>query len=207
LKGGAREDFDRSALTLPSPAVSKLCPGLAPREHGLLNGTRYQGIICASALIKKPLEGYYVTNITDAVPFTAVIEMTALVDPEELGGNHLVYLPWYVDANDDAAFATTDTELRERFWGALKSMHPKLGDDDLVEFKVSRARHVMALSTLGYSESLPPRDTSVAGVHVVNSAMICNGTLNVNETVGIAESASADLAALPALRKETATTV
>jgi protoporphyrinogen oxidase len=147
----------------------------------LLNGTRYQGIICASALIKKPLEGYYVTNITDEVPFTAVIEMTALVDPEELGGNHLVYLPWYVDANDDAAFATTDTELRERFWSALKSMHPKLGDDDLVEFKVSRARHVMAL------------------------AMICNGTLNVNETVGIAESAAADLAALPALRKEAAT--
>ena len=81
-------------------------------------------------------------------------------------------------------------------------MHPKLGDDDLVEFKVSRARHVMALSTLGYSQSLPPRDASVEGVHIVNSAMICNGTLNVNETIGIAEEAAEGLAGMPALRRE-----
>jgi protoporphyrinogen oxidase len=198
---GAHEEFDRCALTLPSPIVSKLCPDLSPREHGLLNGIRYQGIVCASLLLRKPLEGYYVTNITDDVPFTAVIEMTALVDPKELGGHHLVYLPWYVDASDSRAFETTDSELHDRFWTALKAMHPKLSDEDLVEFKVSRARNVMALSTLGYSQSLPPRDTSIDGVHIVNSAMICNGTLNVNETIGIAEEAVPELAAMSAARK------
>ena len=124
----------------------------------------------------------------------------ALVDPGELDGNYLVYLPWYVDANDSDALQTGDEILRERFWAALKRMHPHLDDADLVAFKVSRARHVMALSTLGYSQSLAPRDTSLPGVHIVNSAMICNGTLNVNETVGIAETAAAELAPMPGLR-------
>jgi hypothetical protein len=36
-------------------------------------------------------------------------------------------------------------------------------------------------------------DTSVPGLHVVNSAHIVNGTLNVNETVQLAERAAARL--------------
>ena len=57
---------------------------------------------------------------------------------------------------------------------------------------MARARNVLALSTLNYSESLPPVHTSIPGVHIVNSAMICNGTLNVNETIQLAENAAVD---------------
>lgn len=189
---GNREEFDHVVFTTPAPTVSRACPGLQPREHGLLNGIRYQGIVCPSLLLRKPLAGFYVTNITDEVPFTAVIDMTALVNPAELGGHHLVYLPKYVDANDAAAFARSDHELKETFWPALKRMHPHLVDDDLIAFQVARARNVLALSTLNYSESLPPVHTSIPGIHIVNSAMICNGTLNVNETIQLAENAAVE---------------
>jgi hypothetical protein len=40
--------------------------------------------------------------------------------------------------------------------------------------------------------------TSVPGLHIVNSAHILNGTLNVNETLALAERASRRLGALPA---------
>ena len=49
------------------------------------------------------------------------------------------------------------------------------------------------LPTLGYSSHLPSQRTSVPGIHIVNSAQIVNGTLNVNETVGLAERALAEL--------------
>jgi hypothetical protein len=39
--------------------------------------------------------------------------------------------------------------------------------------------------------------SSVPGVHIINSAHICNGTLNVNETVQLAEKAAATLLSLP----------
>ena len=72
-------------------------PELADAEHGRLQGVTYQGIVCASLLLKQPLAHYYVTNITDAwVPFTAVIEMSTLHRRSlEFGGNSLVYLPQY----------------------------------------------------------------------------------------------------------------
>lgn len=189
---GFEREFDHVVFTTPAPTISSACPGLMAREHGLLNGIRYQGIVCPSLLLKKPLAGYYVTNITDEVPFTAVIDMTALVNPEEVSGHYLVYLPKYVDALDEAAFARSDDDLKREFWPALKKIHPHLTDDDLITFQVSRARNVLALSTLNYSENLPPVNTSIPGVHIVNSAMICNGTLNVNESIQLAENAAGE---------------
>ena len=56
-------------------------------------------------------------------------------------------------------------------------------------------KHVFAVPTLNYSSKLPPLFTSVAGVQIVNSAHIVNGTLNVNETVQLAERTLPDLLA------------
>ena len=132
---------------------------------------------------------FYVTNITDDwVPFTAVIEMSALVDRLELNGNCLVYLPKYVSP-DDPIFTEPDHTIRERFLAALERMYPHFHRDDVLAFRVSRVRHVFAVSTLNYSESVPPVTTSIPGVYLVNSSQIVNGTLNVNETLQLAESA------------------
>ncbi len=162
---------------------------------------QYQGIICASLLLRRPLAGYYVTNITDPwVPFTGVIEMSALVDQEQFGGHALVYLPKYVDP-DDPAFALSDDEIRAQFLPALERMYPDFRREDVLAFQVSRVRRVFALSTLGYSKRLPPMETSIPGLHLVNSAHIVNGTLNVNETVQLAERAAAGfLAEIPVAR-------
>jgi hypothetical protein len=43
------------------------------------------------------------------------------------------------------------------------------------------------MPVLNYSRDLPPTKTSVDGVYIVNSAQIVNGTLNVNETIRLAE--------------------
>jgi protoporphyrinogen oxidase len=187
LDDGESLRFGRVIVTAAAPLASKLVPGLSNREHQLLNGVTYQGIVCASLLLKKPLAQYYVTNITDDAPFTAVIEMSALVDRVEFGGNCLVYLPKYV-APDDPHFHLSDDEIRERFVSALERMYPHFTRADLLAFRISRVRHVFAVSTLGYSERVPPVATSLPGVYLVNSAHIVNGTLNVNETLTLAES-------------------
>ncbi len=185
-----REEFDRVILTTPSPVISRLCPELSNDEHARHEGLQYQGIVCASVLLKKPLAEYYVTNITDSwVPFTAVIEMSTLVDRKEFGGNSLVYLPKYV-APDDPLFDEPQVSIEKRFVAALEKMYPHFSRDDIVDFRISRVRNVVSLSTLRYSENLPPMKTSLPGVYAVNSAHIVNGTLNVNETVKLAEDAA-----------------
>src|SRR5262249_33680485 len=116
---GRRETFDRVVLTVPAPLAAQVCPALTARERERLQGVAYQGLICASMLRKRPLSPYYVTNITEGwVPFTAVIEMTALIDRQQFGGNALVFLPKYV-ASGDPAFAWGDAEVEGRFLDGL----------------------------------------------------------------------------------------
>ncbi len=183
---GSHQRTDNVVMTIPSPLISKMCPQLNPTEHEKLNGIQYQGIVCASLVLKESLSPYYVTNITDDwVPFTAVIEMSALVDKSEFGGNALIYLPRYADPTDPV-FEKSDDELREEFVSALEKMYPHFSRDHVEAFKVSRVRHVVGLSTLNYSKNLPDMKTSMPGVYAVNSAQIVNGTLNVNESLLLA---------------------
>ena len=75
----------------------------------------------------------------------------------------------------------------------LERMYPGFSRSDVACFRVSRVPEVFAIPTLGYSTRVPPMATSVPGVHLVTSAQIVNGTLNVNETVGLAERAARSL--------------
>jgi protoporphyrinogen oxidase len=195
FENGSRHNFDQAILTMPAPIAAALCPQLSEEEKRRLRGVEYQGIVCASLLLKKPIAGYYVTNITDDwVPFTAVIEMSALVDRKHFDGNTLIYLPKYLPS-DDPFFEKTDDEIKQLFVKALLRMYPSLTPSDVLSFQVSRVRHVFAIPTLNYSGKLPPIFTSVPGVQIVNSAHIVNGTLNVNETVQLAERSLPDLLA------------
>jgi protoporphyrinogen oxidase len=193
MAGGTRIAADRVVVTLAAPIAARICSGLSDDERTRLERVAYQGIVCASVLLRKPLAGFYVTNITDSwVPFTAVIEMSSLVDRGQFGGNNLVYLPKYVGSNDPL-FSVPDQDVEEQFLGALFRMYPFLVPDDVLCFRVSREQYVHVLPVLNYSEHCPPKSTSLAGVHILNSAHIVNGTLNVNETVKLAEEALPDL--------------
>lgn len=188
--GQDRSDhFDKVIMTTPNSILSRVCSDLNEDEKHRFDSVEYLGIVCASVLLKKGLSPYYVTNITDDwVPMTAVIEMTTIVDPEELGGKSLVYLPKYVPS-DHELFEKSDEEIRESFLSALDRMYPEFSRDNVIDFKLSRVRSVMAIPTLKYSELLPPMKSSVEGLYVVNSSYILKGNLNVNESITIAEDA------------------
>jgi protoporphyrinogen oxidase len=192
---GGRRRFDQVVVTLAAPLAARLCPELTAPERQRLAAVRYLGIVCASLLLRRPLAGFYVTNLLDeGLPFTGVVEMSALVEPRHLGGRTLVYLPRYL-APDDPFFAASDAEVEELFVAALARLYPDLRRQDVECCRVSRVRQVMALPTLDYSARLPAVATSVPGLHLVSSAHIVNGTLNVNETVELAERTAARLLA------------
>ena len=187
--------FDNVVVTLASPLTARVCSALSEREREAHSAVEYQGIVCASLLLDEPLAGYYVTNITDRwVPFTAVIEMTALIDREFTSGRSLVYLPKYLTPADPA-FDLTDDELQDEFLRALLRMYPHFRREQVRAFRVSRVKYVLPISTVGYSHRVPPIRTSVPGLYTVNSAHIVNGTLNVNETVQLAERTATELLA------------
>ena len=180
-------DVDGAVVTLAAPLAAQVCPELTDRERARLTGVTYQGIVCASVVLGRPLGGYYLTYITDPdTPFTAVVEMTAFVDPAELQGNHLVYLPKYV-APDDPLLDADDATVRETFLPYLRRMYPDLVDADVLAFRVSRVRRVFAVPTLRFSDTMPAQRTSIPGLELAGSAQLPFATLNVNDTLSLLE--------------------
>lgn len=187
-RSGGFELFDNVALTVPATHAAALCPQLSRDERQRLDAIEYQGVVCLSLLLRRPLSPYYITNITDPTPFTAVIEMDALVGTEPFLGNALVYLPKYV-ASSDPIFERDDASIQSAFVKALLRMYPDLRVEDVVAARVAKARFVLPLATLDYSERIPPFATSIPNVYVANSTQIVNGTLNVNQTLLLARDA------------------
>jgi protoporphyrinogen oxidase len=185
---GRVESFDNVVTTIASPLIARSCDELTDEEKRKFTCIRYLGVVCASLLLKKPISQYYVTNITDTwVPLTAVIEMSTIVNSQsQLGGNHLVYLPKYMP-DDHAGLAEADEDYKERCLATLEKMYDHFSRDQVLDFKVARAKYVAALATLDYSTKLPPIVTSVPGFYALNSAHILEGNLNVNETITLGE--------------------
>ncbi|MFW5658287.1 MAG: FAD-dependent oxidoreductase, partial [Bacteroidota bacterium] len=188
LSNNSQYNFDRVISTLPSTISVQIAPGLNEEEKKKHLNIRYLGVVCPSVLLSKAISPYYVTNIIDdSTPFTGIIEMTAMIDKAETKGKHLVYLPKYVDP-DNKWFDTTDSETGDFFVDSLLKMYPDLKNEDILYVGVSKARQVFALPTIDYSVNLPGIKTSIPYFYIINSAQIINGTLNVNETIQVAES-------------------
>jgi len=184
---GVTDEFDKVISTLPSSLSAKLCNGLSENEIQKLNDINYLGVICVAVLLDKPVSNFYVTNITDSwVPFTGIIEMSALVDKKYFGNNNLVYLPKYVSPTDPL-FNFSDEEIKKFFITNFKKMYPWITDENLKFVGVAKAKHVITVLTKDYSINLPGINTSIPNVSIINTAYILDGTLNVNETIKVAE--------------------
>lgn len=190
LGSGNFENFLNVVVTAAAPLAADICPSLQEAEKRRLRDIKCQGLICASLLLRYPLSPFYITNIADSrMPFTAVIEMSALVDRRQFGGRSLVYLPQYASP-DSLELALPEAEIRETFLRALEEMHPKFNRKDVECFQVSRVKYLFPIPTINSSTNRLPFSTSIPGLYLVNSSQILDGTLNVNETVRLAESAA-----------------
>ena len=179
--------------TLPSHISVGISSGISDEERNKHLAIRYLGVICTTLLLNRKISPYYVTNITESnTPFTGVIEMTALINPDQIKGHHLVYLPKYVNSTDPLLNEQDDL-LSKAFLMEFLKMYPDVQPENILFCGVSKARDVFSLPTLNYSENLPGIKTSVKNYYIINSAQIYNGTLNVNETIQVAETKLAEI--------------
>ena len=194
LTDGAQLDTSGVVSTLPVPVFASVCQGLPDALRTRLSRVLTQGVICPTLLLERPLSPYYITNITDRwVPFTGIIEMSALVGTERFGGRSLVYLPIYLP-QDSPRWQEEDASLLAHSIAALERMVPGFEGSQVKASRVARARHVFAVPTLHYSRDVRPAlETGVPHVFQLTSAQIVNGTLNVDETIALVETHCQDL--------------
>ena len=190
---GAFREFDACLMTIPGPATVQLVPALSEEYRRRLLSPKYLGMVCLALVLRRPLSPYYLTNVTQAAPFTGIVEMTNLIDRDvETAGLSLVYLPKYTSPGDPL-FSAPDQEIRTTFIDALRKIHPTLTDAEVVSTHLFRERFVQPVPTLNYARNAPGVDTGIPHLFVANTTQIINDTLNNNAMVRIARNAASEL--------------
>jgi uncharacterized protein with NAD-binding domain and iron-sulfur cluster len=164
--------FDRVVGTMQAPVFRRLVPGASEEYQTFLGQTEYLGIICPLLVLDRPLTGYWTLNITDEhIPFTGVIETTAYIDPQYVGGHHLVYLPKYTAPGSDWQ-KKTDDEIRAIWLQNLATMFPDFDQSSIRYFLVHRERYVEPLHLLNSGHLIPSVKTPVENLFLVTTAQI-----------------------------------
>lgn len=187
LENGERHTFDLVVSTLPTPLHNKIAAaGDATARHAMPD--KYLGIVDVVVALRRPLTPYYTLNLLDrSLPFTGIIETTHLMDPEDHGDIHLVYLPRYTDAAG-ALYQLDDDAIRALFLGRLRAMFPDLKADDILESWVFREPHVEPIHLQGGAfESFPESlHTQRAGVYLMNTGRLYPALHNCQAVVSLA---------------------
>jgi protoporphyrinogen oxidase len=164
--------FSAVVATLQTPVFRRLIPNAGRDYHTYLDQTSYLGIVAPLLVLDRPLTGYWTLNITDdRFPFTGVIETTAYIDPQYVGGHHLVYLPKYT--SPDSQWQTRpDEEIREIWLENLERMFPHFQRRWIRYFLVHRERFVEPLHGLNQTHLIPSIKTPVQNLYLATTAQI-----------------------------------
>ena len=164
--------FDKLVSTLQPPIFQRMIPDAKKEYRDFIGHTEYLGIICPLVVLDRPLTGYWSLNVADdRIPFTEVIETTSYIDPQYVGGHHLVYLPKYT-APDSPLQRMTDEEIRQLWLKNLEIMFPQFERHWIRYFLVNRARYVEPLHPVNGTHLIPPIRTPIKDLYLATNAQI-----------------------------------
>ncbi len=176
--GGEVHRFATIVTTMQAPVFRRLIPSADPCYLEFLDATKYLGIICPVLVLDRPLTGYWTLNITDtSVPFTGVIETTAYIDPQFVGGHHLVYLPKYT-ASGSPYQQASDEEIKTTWLENLRRMFPAFQLESVQYFLIHREKLVEPLHGLNGTDRIPSVKTPIQGLFLATTAQIYPGLTN-----------------------------
>lgn len=173
--------------TTPSTIFQKLVPQLPADYRARLNALEYEGAIVTLLELDHALTDTYWMNIADPeMPFTAVIEHTNFVGPENYGGSHLVYLSKYVE-QDHAYFGLSDEEIMTAYMPHLQKLNPKFSTDWIKRRWTFRERAAQPITPLHYSEKIPDLKTPLDNLWLANTTQIYPEDRGTNYAVRLGE--------------------
>ncbi|MFB6110328.1 MAG: NAD(P)/FAD-dependent oxidoreductase [Halodesulfurarchaeum sp.] len=118
----------------------------------------FQGTVCSVLSMEESLTDTYWLNIGDDAPFGALIEHTNFVPADRYGGEHLLYIPRYVQSDADPIVAKSDAAIEEQFLEGIESLFPEFDRDAVNWIETTRDRRTAPVYERGYLESVVPFD-------------------------------------------------
>lgn len=118
----------------------------------------FQGTVCSVISMSESLTDTYWLNIADDAPFGALIEHTNFVSPERYGGEHLLYVPKYIQGPEDSVWRMDDETVEEHWLTGIEALFPQFDRDTVNWIRTSRNPRTAPVYERGYLEAVIPYD-------------------------------------------------
>lgn len=167
------QEFDLIISTLPTPVLIKLTKKIFPTNFS--NNLKKLKYLNARTLIlesKKPLldKVYWLNVSTNRIPIMGIIEHTNFIDKKYFGGNHLIYLAWYVDEKDKF-WKIKDEELLNIVLPYLKKINQNFSKKDIINFWSFKASYAQPIFDKEFVKYKPDFKTPLKNFYIANLDM------------------------------------
>lgn len=184
---------ERVVSTVPLPVFCELVPGLPPRYLAHLRSIDYLGVVCVRLRLREPFSDSYWLNVNDPrVPFNGCIEYTHLNPGATPDGSTLLYVPYYVDPRS-ARYRASDAETIEDTLHALAAIQPRFGPERVRDASVARDRYAQVVCRVGFGLLVPPHETPIAGLHLVESSQLYPADRSISATLELVDRVAASI--------------
>ncbi|MFW5900619.1 MAG: NAD(P)/FAD-dependent oxidoreductase, partial [Halodesulfurarchaeum sp.] len=139
-------------------AVVATMPNVLEDLTGYSCAIEFQGTVCSVISMDEPLTETYWLNIGDEAPFGALIEHTNFIDSSHYGGEHLLYVPKYVQSADDPLFSAPEEDIESRWLEGIEALFPDFDRESVNWIETARNRRTAPIYERGYLESVVPYD-------------------------------------------------
>ena len=190
VRGGTL-DYDRLVITAPFFFIREMAAeGRLAEWLGRINGDiDYQGALNVLVMTRRSLTPHYWLPVVNCgMPFDGIVETTRVIDLEDTGGRHLVYLLNYVHRSTPL-FQRDPAEVRDEYVAALLDLIPGLTKDEILDAVTFKAPFVEPLYTPGYASRKPPFEWVPGRVYLATTTQVYPEVTSWNSSTRIARRA------------------
>jgi protoporphyrinogen oxidase len=170
--GGETLPADLVISTITTSRFRQLARGLDGDYVRKLERIPTIGIFCLFLRLTEQVTPFFWVNTHDPrVPFAGMIEYTNLNPIPELGGDHVLYVPQYLSA-DDPRYAQSDEDVLRAYTDALALINPAF-DRRWIKFSaVFRDRFAQPICLTDYRATTPGFATPAANLFLTDSCQL-----------------------------------
>jgi protoporphyrinogen oxidase len=186
-----KQQYDRVISTVPLVQLRRICGNgkLGDRLASTDPGIDYQGVMNVLVLLDRPLTSHYWMPVVESeAPFDGVVETTRVLDLEDTGGHHLVYLLNYVH-RDEPLFNREPERVIDEYVEALLDLFPDLSRDSIQATFLFKAPFVEPLYSPGYGSRKPAAELVPGRVYLATTAQVYPRVTSWNSSAAVAEEA------------------
>lgn len=187
------ERFDQVLVTVSPALLARMAPGLPPQYLQGLLSLQSMGAVVMTLALRHPLspQGYYWYNIPKSAgfPFLALVEHTNFLPPERFGGDHIVYIGDYLEA-DHEYFRLSQDELLARYLPSLPRINPDFRPEWVRKSWLSRTAYAQPVPLINHSKNIPAIQTPLPGLYFASMSQVYPWDRGTNFAVEIGRRAA-----------------